>query len=475
MPVGRITCSGNGRTRAGVILQEVLLRPGERFDPALARESERNLRSRQYLGSVRIVPHPDPERGVVDLEVAVTDSWPWVGAVIPSSAGGQEEVVIIAGNGNFLGRGQEVGLFGFLSSEVADSYALYFSEPRLFGSRWSGSFRVGRQGDVGNLNGLEIRRPLFALSTEWAYDVALFDETSERLLYASGATVSDYYRKRRGVNLGVERSFRTGDRRLEIEGRYTYEDDEHEQETGWTGVLPADKRRGTATVSLTAETFRFAETRFLNQMGPVEDLRLGLRGTLRAGGAAGFLGSDRGYPVLGGGLRWFALVGDRGYALAETQADARIEEGRFTNAVVDASLRLYRRVAGPGMLAWRGAVSAIARMEDPEQLLLDSPNGLRGYDANAYEGTRRLLTNLEWRQPFHDGGWVVVGSAVFVDGGIIWTRSRSIADAPFLVGAGAGLRLGFPGMLGAPVVRLDLGYGFRVRSTEMSFGFEQRF
>jgi hemolysin activation/secretion protein len=179
--------------------------------------------------------------------------------------------------------------------------------------------------------------------------------------------------------------------------------------------------------------------------------------------------------VLGGGLRWFALVGDRGYALAETQADARIEEGRFTNAVVDASLRLYRRVAGPGMLAWRGAVSAIARMEDPEQLLLDSPNGLRGYDANAYEGTRRLLTNLEWRQPFHDGGWVVVGSAVFVDGGIIWTRSRSIADAPFLVGAGAGLRLGFPGMLGAPVVRLDLGYGFRVRSTEMSFGFEQRF
>lgn len=475
MRVGAITCSGNGRTRDGVILQEVLLSPGDPFDPALARESERNLRALQYLGSVRIIPHPHPAAGVVDLEVAVTDSWPWVGAVVPSSAGGKREVAIVVGNGNFLGRGQEVGIFAFLSNEVADSYAAYFSEPRLFGSRWAGSFRVGRQGNVGNLNGLTLRRPLFSLSTEWTYDLSLFDETSEHLLYASGYTVSDYYRKRRGGSVGAARSFRSGSRRLEVGGQYAYQDDGYEQETGWHGVLPVDKKRGTLTLSVTAETFRFVETRFLNQMGPVEDLRLGLRGTVRAGAAAGFLGSDRNYPVLGGSVRWFAETGDRGYVLAESNLDTRVTGGRFTNAVLDASLRLYRRVAGPGMIAWRGAVSMLARMEDPEQLLLDSPNGLRGYAANANEGTRRLLTNLEWRQPFYATHSVVIGSAVFVDGGIIWTRSRPIARAPFLVGAGGGLRLGFPGLLGAPVVRLDLGYGFRARSSEMSFGFEQRF
>ena len=114
-------------------------------------------------------------------------------------------------------------------------------------------------------------------------------------------------------------------------------------------------------------------------------------------------------------------------------------------------------------------------MEDPEQLLLDSPHGLRGYEANSFEGTRRLLTNLEWRQPFWDPGWVVLGSAVFVDGGAIWSETRSLGSVPFLVGAGAGLRVGFPGFLGAPVMRLDFGYGFKTESAEFSFGFGQRF
>jgi hemolysin activation/secretion protein len=127
------------------------------------------------------------------------------------------------------------------------------------------------------------------------------------------------------------------------------------------------------------------------------------------------------------------------------------------------------------MLAANAQVTVIDKMEDPEQLLLDSPNGLRGYEANSFNGTRRFLSNLEWRQPFWRLSWLNLASVVFVDGGIIWSEVARFEDAPFLVGAGLGVRFGFPGLLGAPVTRLDWGYGFETGSSEISFGFDQRF
>jgi hemolysin activation/secretion protein len=114
-------------------------------------------------------------------------------------------------------------------------------------------------------------------------------------------------------------------------------------------------------------------------------------------------------------------------------------------------------------------------MEDPQQLLLDSPNGLRGYPANLHDGNRRYLTNLEWRQPWWRPGSVVLGSALFADAGIIGSPERPIRSQQVLVGVGAGVRAGFSRLLGAPVIRLDIAYGFEAEAWETSFGFGQRF
>lgn len=473
--VGRIYCTGNGRTRERVIVQEVLMRSGDPFDPALARETERNLRSLEYLSMAEVVPHPDPDRGEVDLEVVVRDSWPWVGAVVPNFAGGRREMEIVLGNGNFRGMGQTLGVDAFVSNEVADSYMMFFVEPRVLGSRWAGAMTAGTQKEVGNQNRLSLRRPFFSLATPWAYEFSAFDEASETLLYDAGFTVSDYYRKRRGVALAVFRSFGARSPRIEVGGRYVYRDDEHRQAEGWHGVLPPDKKRAVLTVKVSADRYRFVEDTYFDLMGPVEDLKLGLRGALRAGGAAKWLGSDRSYAEVGAGARWFEGSPAAGYVLVETDIASRADAGRFANTVFRSTLGLYRRVLGRGLLAGRAGFAVLDRMEDPDQLLLDSPNGLRGYSANSFDGTRRFITNLEWRQPLWDLGWVVVGSVLFADAGSIWAETEPAGEAPFLVGAGGGVRLGFAGFLGAPVVRLDWGYGFDVHASEVSFGFGQRF
>jgi hypothetical protein len=68
-----------------------------------------------------------------------------------------------------------------------------------------------------------------------------------------------------------------------------------------------------------------------------------------------------------------------------------------------------------------------------------------------------------------------VGLVGFVDAGMIWSGGASVVDAPVHVGSGAGMRFGFPTVYGAPLVRLDVGYGFRPQTVEVSGGFDHRY
>jgi outer membrane protein assembly factor BamA len=475
MPIGRIWCSGNGRTKDHVILRELLFRGGDAYELELVQESERNLRSLAYLGSAEIIPHRDPGRAVVDLEVAVTERWAWIIAPLPSFGGGRLDMELILAHLNFLGRGQIIGLQSFLSSDEENAYLSYFEEPRLFGTRWGGSILMGRQGELGNRFRLTVDRPLFALSTKWALHGSVFDESVQRQLYQDGLLTSDYYQRNRGSDVSVRRSFRREDRRLEIGVHAGFRKQTNERVKESFGEIPTDKRRGSLLIRVSAERFRFVRDRYFLKMGPVEDLRLGPRGSLRLGGVAALGGDDRSYPQLGIGFSWWDGSPGRGYATVGSDVDVRVEDGEFTNIVAGASARLYHWVSKRGYLAWRVQAHALSKMEDPSQLRLDSVNGLRGYEAQALDGTRRMLANLEWRQTVRAGRRLALGIVSFVDAGVIWSGGDSLRDAPLHVGSGYGLRLGFPTVYGAPLLRLDLGYGFRRGSWELSGGFDHRF
>ena len=87
------------------------------------------------------------------------------------------------------------------------------------------------------------------------------------------------------------------------------------------------------------------------------------------------------------------------------------------------------------------------------QLTLGADNGLRGYDAHLLTGTQRLLANGEHRFDTGIEVWVLrLGLCAFVDAG--WVGDSLDLGRPYL-GAGGGLRLGCPELLGAPVLRAD--------------------
>lgn len=472
--IGRIWCSGNSRTKDRVIVQEVLLRSGDVYQQEAVLESERNLRTRPYLGSAEIIPHRHSHEFVVDLEIVVTERLAWIVAPLPSFGGGRLDLELILGHLNLLGRGQIIGSQSFFSTEEASTVLFYFEEPRIFGTRWGGSMLVGRQGQLGNRIRLEVDRPLFALSTKWAFHSSVFDEAVQKKLYTDGLLTSNYYQRSRGGDVSMFRSFRRRDRRLEVgmETGYRYETNERVTES--FGELPADKRSGSLLIRVNAERFRFVRDTYFLRMGPVEDLKLGPRGSLRLGGVVR-LDDERSYPVMGAGLSWWGGVPSRIYATVASDVDFRVEDSRFTNIAAGVSARLYHWVSKRGYLAWRAQAHVVSRMEDPTQLRLDSANGLRGYEAQALDGTRRMLANLEWRQIVRAGRRFAWGLVGFVDAGVIWSEGELLSAAPVHVGSGSGLRFGFPTVYGAPLLRLDFGYGFRPGTWELSGGFDHRF
>jgi hypothetical protein len=58
---------------------------------------------------------------------------------------------------------------------------------------------------------------------------------------------------------------------------------------------------------------------------------------------------------------------------------------------------------------------------------------------------------------------------------MIWHEHESVRDMPVLAGSGLGFRLGFPWFLGAPVGRVDIGYGFKDDNIDVYLGVGQRF
>ena len=108
-----------------------------------------------------------------------------------------------------------------------------------------------------------------------------------------------------------------------------------------------------------------------------------------------------------------------------------------------AELRGYMRFKQIHSLALRLRGDALGKQEDNTQLLLGVNHGLRGYSPRRFDGSHRLLFNLEARPTLYRHPLFVLAGALFVDGGKTWTPG--LAPAAFKLGVGAGPRIGSHG------------------------------
>ena len=466
--IHRIVIHGLERTDEQVIRRELLFAAGDVLDSTRVAETERNLRRLFFIGAVQIHLRDRPEG--VEVTVSVEDLYSR--ALSPLISGQIDELSfgVVALDYNFRGRGQRLRL-GLEDRAISGPWAeLLFAEPRLGGSRRSLAAQLAA-GAEGHAHALTFSRPFATLADRRAYGFSLFSQQAVQRLYSSGQLITRYQDQLDGGRVWLTRSYGVQTKvRPSVQLQVT-----HRRFTSRSsdGYAPSDRTRVIPNVGLLVWRPRYKRTRYMRDLGPLEDLQTGSWLSLRWGFAHRSLGSDRTFSFYQARLAPRFEPTKRSYAELTLFTSAYRGEGKFYNLLASASATAYFRLGAAHSLAFRTSWEALHRSEDADQLLLGLARGLRGYAPRRYDGTRRVLFNAEARPTLLRRSWYTLASAAFVDCGAAWTPNRERAS--LVCSPGLGLRLGWPKVYNTPVLRGDIAYGLAEGTYALSVGMGQYF
>jgi Omp85 superfamily domain len=456
-------------TREGVIRREILFDVGDCYDVEVLRDSERLLRSLDFIAAVDIFGVRQPD-GSIHVLVDTRDEWslqiePEIGAGNRSGLTG-----LSVGEKNLLGTGTHVAAF-YEHDREEQVYGLSFYTPQLLTSRWDATLDVGRT-PVGQLIFESLAFPFVGEGGRWAFrqTVQRHDRYFEYLIPAEpeGLVRAWYPESRTSMDAGV--AFRLGhdgyNRTLVgvalagewvsyPEGQDPVIADSPQRQVPPVDVVGRDTIESIrALFMLGQRNVYYLRGRRLDTVNGTEDVRLGVETEVALGPSipglthrqdlsADFVLSVASELYDGG------LTG--GQLLLEARRDYRAADdgSEWTDVFGQLNLWSYLRTSPGSPAVLVAALNAAGGWHDvvPFQLTLGRDAGLRGYPEHVYPGARRVVATLEERVYL---GWPLpdlfdLGGVAFLDVGKIWAGSAPFGvTSPVRMDAGVGLRAAFP-------------------------------
>lgn len=448
-------------TRESVLRRELLLAPGDPYDPLKALETERNLRS---LGFVRHASVAQRRRadGSFGLTVRTQDSWTLSPRLSVGTEGGESSVVYGISEGNLLGRGKQVSFFNSSKGSDRRTEARY-GDPRFLrtDARMLGHFA---DTDRGGEYGFRLARPFFSHDSPWAAETSWARVAHDESLYASGGTASEFqhtYRAARG--LGAGRIFHGASAVQRLGAGWRWETSRFTRLPATTGGLPRDREMtGPLAVYALIEP-KYIKAVDMDRVKVVEDFNLGWELGVEGGPLPEALGSDRDRWAMAASLQKGLGLGEDRFALVQAVADSRASDnGRLENGVLTGSMNLFWRTPFRyrQTLVAHAEYTATKNLDGERQLNLGGDTGLRGYKNNAFQGARTAIVNLEDRL-FFDANLlrlVHLGAVGFIEAGSAIPQGNPFGRTEWKADLGAGLRLSSSRSSSGGVLRLDVAY-----------------
>ena len=450
-------------TREHVVACENWLRPGDSITSEQVAELERNLRATHLFGAAAVTPRPAGD-GLTDLLIDTRDRFSLNLSASLARVGGVDKFGLRASEANLLGTGKQLVL---VSNEQEDEYQRYvrFTDPQLLGSWHQFSIKTGRT-EEGPFTNVELERPFKHLEDPWSYgaryqgvdeddDYYRFGESTAELplrrhslqLFAAGADGPRDARSTRGLDLRLTKSA-------------------YGTATGPDAALvrvPGD------TSSIEFGPFfeyeqrsRYDKVTRLDAIDYVEDLELGIsllgRVAVRLRDEQG-AGSDVD-PVLGAGVRIAAQPLRETYVTFAGHGTAAFGGDGLHTWNGSLALHAYEMSLPRQTLCGSLTYDFAGETQDPvPQLTLGEDNGLRGYPAREFAGSRFCRLNLEDRI---DTGIEVlsvrVGLVAFTDAGWVHGPQQGLSMGEAIRSVGCGLRFGSSHLFGGGVGRLDIAW-----------------
>ena len=463
-----IRIHGNTRTRSVVIERELLFSVGQHLDSSLVKETARNLRRLFYLGNVEIdIQEGD---GWVILVIQVEDLY--ARALSPLLSGEAEELSYggVALDYNFLGRGQIVQLTAERDAISGNYGSVFYENPRVMGTRQAARAEIGAGSERHEVS-VSLTRSFRSLSDRWAHGVSLGDRQAVQRRYIDQDLAERYTDRQKTGLVWVNRSY--GDRiKLRPSFQLSVSDRRFSPDPGFT-YAPIDRKRVLPGIGVVLWRPGFEKRRFIRGLGRTEDLQTGSWISVSGGISSKKLGSDSNYSFYRAQISpRFSFAGNA-YAFLTFFVRMRRQQGKYANLYSLGELLAYVQIWEVHTFAIRFRWDALDKPEDNSQLLLGVDRGLRGYRPRRFDGSRRILMNLEARPIVFQRPGLVLAGAFFADGGTAWAPGRSSPSLQFAVGMG--VRVNFTRIYDNPILRADLAYGIQDRAWQVSVGLGQYF
>lgn len=432
-------------TRESTVQAQLLFGTGDRFSARVIRETERNLRARDYLFDARIRPIAwDGER--VDLLVSTRDVWSLKPGFSYQRKGGVQSSHIEIEEENLFGYGKNLVISRGRDVERR-SLLVRWRDPNVWGSRWQTGLAYSSNDD-GHARFAEVERPFYSFDTRWSAGVTLLDDSRVEPRYDAGEILDEF---RRDVDVtevrgGWSRGL-VGDWTQRWLAGMRYDRRRFSLEPGRIAPqeLPTGRTLSYPWIGVEWVEEDFEETRNLNQIGRTEDLYYGTSLRLELGWSSESLGSTRDSAILAAVVGTSLQFGEQQSLFLVGRASGRIESGELANGVLGGTARYYWRWH-PKRVFFAGLeTTSTEELNAETQLFMGGETDLRGYPFRFQSGTRRMQLTLEQRfytdwYPFR---LFNVGGAIFFDTGRMWGRSIAGTEPLGLLrNLGVGLRLG---------------------------------
>ena len=462
------------RTKRDVIQRELLFGPGDCYDPYLLQETERLLRSYDFLSQVDVFGVPQPD-GSYHVIVDTRDQW----STSLDLRFGLSHGIGLEGfrvrESNLLGTGQELG-FSYVNRDVTRDYSVAYGTRQLAGTRWDFNTSVGRTRAGTSVNEV-VAYPFLGEVGRWAarqsfsredqfFDYVSLDSTGTQTQHVLLPVREELFDVAIGTRfggrgnttiLGAVLSYQDlsypGRPQLAVNNNF---DSRTDVDSAAAREL-ADQSEQLGNIRLGVvvgqRNIWWVKKRGLDTMRGQQDVPLGadISMTFARSIAAlerdnDLLASVRFYTAMESGPALFAGR-VRLDARRDFQAPANSRE--WEDFYGEAELVNYWR---PALLPrhtffLRAATAASWNTHTPFQITLGGDRNLRGYRYDRFPGGRRLVFNAEDRVYF---GWPLpdvldLGGTFFVDAGRMWPGDVPFGyDSGWLATAGFGLRGSFP-------------------------------
>jgi hypothetical protein len=425
-------------TREEFIRSLLLFRAGDRLDPALLAESELILRGTGFLNPVSISARPVP--GGAEVVVETHDQWT---TGIRASFG-------ISGNRRYVGFGlSEDNLLGMGKSLLIDvstdpertSTTFRYKDITFLHSRWQLELEHQSNSD-GSTDHLRAEYPFFSLATPRAGGVDWRRDESRKYLWSEGQQQVTGETNTRTWEIWGGLRLPSGGIRTDrlLVGAFG----ERALFRNWQNLnglptpQPQDRDLVGPEVGWDHRTFRWEVVRGFRAWLRQEDLPLGPNWNVTTGLSLPLFGGDRVRLRYHGAFESGQLRG-RTYTWQRVDLSGRVESGGLGNAITH--LEAGGAITGSAGVRIRVAADLGHALDGERQLALGADTGLRGYDPYTFDGTSRVVANVEWRSRITGELLHVaaLGLTAFADGGKTWGARVGPSTEGWRGDVGAGL------------------------------------